>query len=115
MQSLIFSTIPIFDEKPYLKEIYSTIIKIDEDAVLIDQSIFYPVGGGQLGDTGTITVENNIYKVVDTFKDNNLGIWLKLDSAISPDLVGKKIHTKIDWDRRYKLMQMHTCIYYALS
>ena len=107
-------TIPVYDSNPYLYELDSLILEIKDDLILLDETIFYPVGGGQSGDTGQLTLPNGeIVFVVDTFraKEEADQIWLKLNKSIGKTWQGKVVNTVIDWDRRYRHMQMHTCMH----
>jgi alanyl-tRNA synthetase len=92
----------IFYKEPYLKEIISKIVKIDRNRVFLDKTIFYPQSGGEPSDRGFI--EN--YHVINIQKEGNEIVHIL---EVQPDLkVGQEIKCKIDWNRRYKLMKMHT-------
>lgn len=111
-------TIQVYDFNPYLSELDSLIIEIKEDLISFDESIFYPVGGGQPGDTGKIVLSNgDEISIIDTFRDvlNPNQIWSKLDSRLDKIWEGKIVKTYIDWERRYDHMQMHTCMHLLCS
>jgi alanyl-tRNA synthetase len=92
----------IFYSEPYTEEIISKIVKINDNKVFLDKTIFYPQSGGEPGDTGFI--EN--YRVKDTQKEGNEIVHI---IEVQPDLkVGQEVKCKIDWKRRHKLMRMHT-------
>jgi alanyl-tRNA synthetase len=92
----------LFYSEPYTREIISKIIKINGNKIFLDKTIFYPQSGGESGDRGFI--EN--HRVIDTQKEGN-EITHILETQ--PDLkVGQEVKCKIDWDRRFKLMKMHT-------
>jgi misacylated tRNA(Ala) deacylase len=80
---------------------------VRDNAVELDRTIFYPLGGGQLGDTGTL----GEWKVVDTRKgeapDSVLHL-LEPGANVSP---GMKVEIKLDWDRRHRLMRYHTALH----
>lgn len=98
-------------EKLYLDDSYKTefdakVIKVSGDYVVLDKTCFYPKGGGQPHDTGIIEdQEGNRYRVVYA---------IKKDGHVSHEVSnhelkeGMKVHGKIDWLRRYKLMKYHT-------
>ena len=93
----------LFWKDAYQKEFDAKIILVNGNEIILDQTCFYPTGGGQIADTGEI----NGIKVVDTKKDENDTIFHLLESA--PDFkVGDPVHGKIDWDRRYNIMKLHT-------
>lgn len=111
----------LFREDAYLKETQACvqdIFNLDDDArgVLLDRSIFYPLGGGQPGDTGhLIDLENNNrIDVIDTRKNlpQASGEILHLLAPESAPLArGAKVSLHIDWERRYKHMRMHSCMH----
>jgi len=92
----------IFYSESYTKEIISKIVKINGNKVFLDKTILYPQAGGEPSDTGFIEK----YRVKDTQKEGDeIAHILK----VQPDFkVGQEVKCKIDWDRRYKLMRMHT-------
>ena len=111
----------LFREDAYLKEAQACVqdvINLDDGAhgVLLDRTIFYPLGGGQPGDTGhLIDLENNNrIDVIDTRKNlpQASGEILHLLAPESAPLApGAKVSLHIDWERRYKHMRMHSCMH----
>ena len=97
----------LFRDDPYLKSCEATIVSVHEGAVELDRTVFYPLGGGQSGDTGKI----GNWRVVDTRKgampDSVLHI---LEPGSSPS-VGQKVEISIDWERRHRLMRYHTALH----
>ncbi len=90
----------------YLKEFDAKVVSIKEDKFIeLDKTAFYPQGGGQPFDTGILIFNNQEYKVVAVKKQDGI-IYHEVDKPglKQDDLV----HGTIDWDRRYKLMRMHT-------
>ena len=75
-------------------------------AVVLDRTLFYPEGGGQLGDQGTLAQNGSVTKVVDTRVEN--GVILHLTD--SPLGSGSASGT-IDWERRKQLMDHHTAVH----
>ena len=103
----------LFRNDGYLQTCDSKVTAVETDLVCLDQTIFYPVGGGQPGDTGTITRANGeALSVIDTFKDRETGMhWHKLEEGSPLPEVGEQVNCRIDWDRRYRLMKMHSCMH----
>jgi len=92
----------LYWEQPYAKEFSAQVVSIDGSRVELDQTLFYPRGGGVACDTGTI---NNI-SVTETTKNADV-IMHTLASPVN-FAVGDSINAVIDWNRRYRLMRMHT-------
>jgi Ser-tRNA(Ala) deacylase AlaX len=92
----------VFYKEPYTKGIITKIIRIDDKKVFLDKTIFYPQSGGEPGDKGFI--EN--YRVKNTQKEGDEIVHIL---EVQPDLkVEQEVKCRIDWDRRHKLMRMHT-------
>lgn len=87
----------------YLKEFEASILEIVGNAVVLDRTAFYPQGGGQPCDTGTLEGR----KVLEVVKKEGK-VLHKLESAQGLN-AGQKVHGEIDWERRYWLMRMHSC------
>lgn len=91
----------LYYEKPYEKEFEAKVLKILDSSVVLDQTLFYPTGGGAANDTGTL----NGYKVVDVKKVGNVVVH-RLDKPVQ--LSSQQIKGRINWDRRIALMRHHT-------
>jgi misacylated tRNA(Ala) deacylase len=96
----------LYLQDSYLKECDATIISVNNGKyVVLDQTIFYPKGGGQPWDTGTLISQGHDYKVLYVGKFNG-AISHEVDQ---PGLkTGDSVHCTLDWQRRYKLMRSHT-------
>ena len=101
----------LFEENPYLKEFKAKIINIniEEKTIELDNTAFYARSGGQPGDIGEIIAENQNIEVKDTIKKDNKIINIinkteNLDKGI--EIIGK-----IDWEKRYKHMKMHSALH----
>jgi misacylated tRNA(Ala) deacylase len=90
----------------YKKELDSKVTSVNSNIVELDRTIFYPAGGGQPSDMGTIVANGKSYNVIDVKKAGNSVLHV-LDPV--PDFeVGTEVSSKIDWNRRYALMRYHT-------
>ncbi|MDC0192214.1 alanyl-tRNA editing protein [Alphaproteobacteria bacterium] len=105
----------LFEENPYLKEFKAKIISIniEEKTIELDNTAFYARSGGQPGDIGEIIAENQNIEVKDTIKKDNKIINIinkteNLDKGI--EIIGK-----IDWEKRYKHMKMHSALHLMCS
>jgi len=95
-------TVKLYDADHYLREFDATVVNVDGDAVELDQTAFYAEGGGQAGDTGTL----NGARVTDTKVDH--GKILHIMEAPPSFKPEDPVHGIIDWDRRYRIMKLHT-------
>ncbi len=90
----------------YIKEFEAKVVEVLDKSVVLDKTAFYPKGGGQPPDYGTIIrkSDNKEFKVTYTGKVDS-----KLIHETEPGLqVGDEVIGKLDWERRYKIMKMHT-------
>jgi misacylated tRNA(Ala) deacylase len=99
----------LFREDPYLKACEATVVAVQENTsfttVELDRTVFYPLGGGQAGDTGRI----GSWRVLDTRKSAESVLHM-LEPGASPQ-VGMKVEAAIDWERRHRLMRLHTALH----
>jgi len=100
----------LFQTDSYFKEFDATILEInsEEKAIVLDRTVFYPGGGGQPNDIGTILIENATLPVTRV-KTQQGKVWHWIDGPLPS--VGLKVNGRIDWDRRYKLMRTHTALH----
>ena len=99
----------LFSEDSYLKTIDAKIIKIENNAVITNRTIFYAESGGQPGDQGEIKLNDQSLKIIDTKKGNLPNEILHIvDGEFDQSIVGKDAELSIDWEKRYELMKMHT-------
>lgn len=102
----------VFQEDSYLAELDAVVTAVDEEWIELEATIFYAEGGGQPGDTGIFSRDGDTFKVIDTRKGETPGtIRHQLDAAGHGLATGDRVHTAIDWPRRYRLMRMHTCMH----
>lgn len=98
----------LYHTDAYLKEFDATVTAADGNQIALDRTAFYPGGGGQPNDVGTITLGDQSWTVIKVSKQG-ADIWHELDRAAPA--IGSVIHGVIDWDRRYKLMRTHTAMH----
>tara|TARA_Y100001954_G_C15741679_1_gene568766 strand:- start:627 stop:1343 length:717 start_codon:yes stop_codon:yes gene_type:complete len=89
----------------YLKEFTAEVIAVSEDSVVLDQTLFYPLGGGQNWDTGTLLWESGKLSVTEVRGRGDIQHFVGEDHGLQ---VGDLVEGEIDWDRRYAHMRMHT-------
>ena len=93
----------LFWEDMYMKDFTATIVSAEANQVVLDQTAFNPRGGGLVGDTGWI----GDAKVLDTVKGPADTISHLLEGPASLKS-GDGVKGKLDWDRRHRIMRMHT-------
>jgi len=92
-------------EGNYIKEFDAIVTKNKENYICLDQTAFYPIGGGQPSDTGILKWDEKQSKVKEVIKKGET-----IEHIIEGEIpvVGKKVHAIIDWDKRFAHMKMHT-------
>lgn len=103
----------LFREDSYLKSCTATVTAVDDRGVQLDQTVFYPTGGGQPGDMGVLKLQGGPELVITgTFKDRETDehIHVLEDGAVVP-VVGDEVTAEVNWDRRYRLMRMHSALH----
>lgn len=100
----------LFRDDAYLRCCEAVVTGAADRVVQTDQTVFYPLGGGQPGDTGTASWDGGSAAIVDTrYKDGDIGHILADDADLPP--VGATVRLEIDWERRYRHMRMHTAMH----
>ncbi|MGU7771257.1 alanyl-tRNA editing protein [Burkholderia sp. MR1-5-21] len=112
------TTHALFRENAYLAHCEAVVTAVDEDGIRLDRTVFYPLGGGQAGDSGVLMLPDGAsIAIADTRK-------AKFDGATPDDAVhvpapgqdagiaalapGARVVAEIDWARRYRHMRLHT-------
>jgi len=103
----------LFRDDAYLKTATARVIAVNDGSVTLDRTIFYPLGGGQPGDTGFMIRNNgDRIAVTDTRKGAEPGtVAHLLAPGAAPPQAGEAVGLEIDWDRRYALMRLHTALH----
>jgi len=105
-------TKPLFQQDAYLKNCAATVVEAGETGIVLDRSVFYPLGGGQPGDTGTLrAADGREWRIVDARKGEGGRIVHVLEAGMTPPEAGTAVEASIDWDRRHAHMRMHTCLH----
>ena len=101
----------IYIEDAYLRQCPATVEEVTERGVILNATVFYPTGGGQPGDTGTLSWDGGSATVADTVADEHGRIvHILAEDAPRPE-PGTDVTAEIDFDRRHRLMRMHTCLH----
>jgi misacylated tRNA(Ala) deacylase len=109
----------LFRSDAYLRECEARVQRIDEAGIVLDRTVFYPLGGGQAGDSGQLLLaDGRALAIADTrkAKDAEGRPTNEIVHVPAPDQAGllaalkagDAVTARIDWDRRHKLMRFHT-------
>ena len=98
----------LYHTDAYLKKFDAVVTAIDGNKVVLDRTAFYPGGGGQPNDVGTLIANGETWNVVKMSKQG-ADIWHELDREAPP--IGTAVQGVIDWERRYQLMRTHTAMH----
>ena len=107
------TTDDLYSRDAYLAATDATVTEATDEGVVLDRTVFYPRGGGQPGDTGTISWPGGEVRVADTVK-RGADVLHVLEPGQAPPSAGAAVTATIDWDRRHRLMRTHTALH-ALS
>jgi len=107
----------LFRQDSYLRECSARVTALTPDGgVVLDRTVFYPLGGGQAGDAGVLVrADGSLLPIADTRKGKDAdgqptaGIVHLPAPGQAPGLaVGDAVTARIDWERRHRLMRFHT-------
>jgi misacylated tRNA(Ala) deacylase len=100
----------IYSTDSYAKAMDASVLRtdVDDNRVLLDRTVFYPGGGGQPHDVGTLMIGEDRLPVVRVTSDSD-GVWHWLQGGLPGQ--GTAVHGVLDWDRRYRLMRTHTAMH----
>lgn len=100
----------LFWEDPYLKTALANVAKIEGNDIYLDRTIIYSFSGGQQSDCGSIGgIGISDSKILD---DKSIVYTLATVPTFS---VGSEVELRIDWDKRYKIMRLHSATHIALA
>lgn len=124
LQYHVWMTHDLFRTDAYLTETPATVTAITPQGIVLDRTVFYPLGGGQAGDSGVLVLADGTnITIVDTRKGKaedgsftqdicHLPSPDKLTQLLNPEqtqlAVGATVTARIDWARRHRMMRFHT-------
>lgn len=108
----------VFRDEPYSQSCDAQVIAVNEmGGIVLNRTVFYPTGGGQPGDNGLLkTPDGQSIEIVTTVKgrDDDGGpdvlVHVPAEGQTTLDL-GTAVTAQINWERRHKLMRVHTCLH----
>ncbi len=107
------TTEELFREDAYAERCEARVVAVEEGGIVLDRTVFYPMGGGQPGDVGVLRrADGTTVAIVDTRRDRETGRHYHVPAPdATPPAVGETVTAEIDWPRRHRLMRMHTCLH----
>jgi misacylated tRNA(Ala) deacylase len=101
----------LFRADAYLRNADAVVTGADAAGIRLDRTVFYPMGGGQPGDTGVLRRDDgSTVRIADTRKDPGGILHVPAEGQALP-AVGERVTAEIDWERRHRLMRMHSCLH----
>jgi misacylated tRNA(Ala) deacylase len=103
----------VFRQDAYERACEAVVVSAVDGAIRLDRTVFYPTGGGQPGDIGHLSLpDGGRVEIVDTIKGDTLDDVVHVPKpGSSLPAPGSRVRVEIDWDRRHRLMRMHTCLH----
>ena len=101
----------LFREDSYLQECEAEVAAVDDAGIVLNRTVFYPLGGGQPGDTGTMTWDGGSAPIVDTRYGSDGSIRHIVADGCAVPTRGTAVNVSLDWERRYRHMRMHTAMH----
>lgn len=102
---------PLFRDA-YLKTAPATVLALTEEGgIVLDRSIFYPTGGGQPGDSGTVTWGTSSVGITTALKGENDAIVLIPENSETLPAIGSTVEQVLDWNKRISFMKIHTVLH----
>jgi misacylated tRNA(Ala) deacylase len=104
----------LFRDDGTLQQCAATVVAVDEAGIRLDRTVFYPLGGGQAGDRGTLRLaDGRELRIADTRKGQAPGEIVHVPEPGQADLLaalaaGTAVTAQIDWQRRHRHMRFHT-------
>lgn len=107
----------VFRAEPYTRSCEAKVVSADERGIRLDRTVFYAESGGQMGDTGVLRfADGRSIQITNTVKGNGHDDVVHVPAPGSElPAAGATVNAEIDWDRRHRLMRMHTCLHLLSS
>ena len=103
----------LFRNNSYIQDCEAKIIEIIDEGIILDKTIFYPEGGGQPGDNGQFEFNGKNFEIMSTsYKDNKIVHFVNNTSEFD---LNQNINCQINWERRFNIMRVHTCLHLLCS
>ncbi len=104
-------TIKLYNSDAYLREAEGTVVAVGNGGFVVERTVFFATGGGQPGDSGTVEWKGGRCRIQNACQGPSGQIELMPEKgAVCPD-IGAKVTQRLDWNRRYKHMRIHTALH----
>ena len=102
----------VFRDDAYTRSCTARVVAVDERGIRLDRTVFYPTGGGQPGDSGVLRLaDGSVVAIADTVKGSGDEVVHVPAAGAALPAPGAEVTAEIDWERRHRLMRMHTCLH----
>jgi misacylated tRNA(Ala) deacylase len=102
----------LYNRNAYLQHCEAVVLEVLPEGVVLDRTVFYPLGGGQPGDSGVLRGRHGReWVVADTRKGEGGRVLHVLAPGSEPPPPGEMVNAELDWARRHAHMRMHTCLH----
>ena len=102
----------LFRDDAYLKSTSAELVELtDNGGLIFDQTVFYPIGGGQPSDVGELILDDLNLKVREVRKGDQGKVVFFVEGSTEGIQIGQKFQQKIDWPTRYGYMKIHTALH----
>lgn len=107
------ATAELFNDDAYLTRCRARVLRCEGSVLVTDATVFYPLGGGQPGDSGWLVLSDGTrHAITDTRRDKDTREIVHQVNGAPPSLMpGTEVDIEIDWARRHRHMRMHTCLH----
>lgn len=101
----------LFRDDAYQQRCRTVVSEVTGEGVILEATVFYPQGGGQPGDVGKLAWAKQEAEVIDTRYDGEGRLVHCLAEGAAAPEAGASVVAEIDFERRHRLMRMHTCLH----
>ncbi|MFQ1701224.1 alanyl-tRNA editing protein [Loktanella agnita] len=102
----------LYRNDAYCREATGVVTEItSEGGIVLDRSVFYPTSGGQPGDSGTLSWKGGTLDIATAVKGQGDDVVLLPAEPAPLPAIGQEVSQKLNWDRRYRLMRVHTALH----
>ncbi|MCM2328352.1 MAG: alanyl-tRNA editing protein [Lysobacter sp.] len=103
----------VFRDDAYARSCRARVVAVTPAGIELDRTVFYPTGGGQPGDSGTLArADGTVVRIANAVKGEGADTVLHVPAPGEPaPAPGEEVEAVLDWDRRYRHMRFHTALH----